>query len=107
MAELNPGAAELTVTQSTRDGVPVLALAGELDMSNARAVKAAIGSSGAESAGRLIFDLSGLEFIDSAGIAALLDAAERVGSVSVQAPAPAVWRVIEITGLTEILPLES
>jgi anti-anti-sigma factor len=54
-----------------------------------------------------VFDLSGLRFIDSAGIAVLLEAAERVGSISVRDPAPPVRRVIEVTGLTEVLPLES
>jgi anti-anti-sigma factor len=107
MADLSPGPAELTVTHSSEDGVPVLALSGELDMSNAAAVRQAIASSGAERAGRLVLDLSGLTFIDSAGIAVLLEAAERLDSVSLRAPAPAVWRVIEITGLTQVLPLES
>jgi anti-anti-sigma factor len=107
MAELTPAPPELTVTPSSEDGIPVLAVIGELDMSNATVLKTAIASAGAERGGRLVFDLSGLRFIDSAGIAVLLEAAERVGSVSVRDPAPPVRRVIEVTGLTEVLPLES
>jgi anti-sigma B factor antagonist len=106
MAELTPAPPELTVTPSSEGGVPVLAVVGELDMSNAAALKTAIASSGGEQSGRLVFDLSGLRFIDSAGIAVLLEAAERVDSVSVRDPAPAVRRVIEVTGLTDVLPLE-
>jgi anti-anti-sigma factor len=106
MAELTPAPPELTVTPSSEEGVPVLTVVGELDMSNAATLKAAVASSGGARQGRLVFDLSGLRFIDSAGIAVLLEAVERVGSVSVRAPAPPVRRVIEVTGLTEVLPIE-
>jgi len=107
MSELTPAHAELKITPSSEGVVPVLAVTGELDMSNADTVKAAVAASNAESAGRLVFELSGLRFIDSAGIAALLEAAERIDTVVVRSPAPAVRRVIEITGLSEVLPLES
>jgi anti-sigma B factor antagonist len=106
MPELSPAPAELTVTPSVEDGVPVLGLAGELDMSNTATLKAAIATAGADDGGRLVFDVSDLRFIDSAGIAVLLEAAERMGSVSLRAPAPVVRRVIEVTGLTEVLPFE-
>jgi anti-anti-sigma factor len=106
MAEPSPPPAELHVTSSSEDGVPVLALSGELDMSNTDALKAAIATSSARSAGRLVLDVRELRFIDSAGIAVLLEAAERIGTVSLRAPAPAVRRVIEVTGLTETLPFE-
>ena len=81
MSELTPAHAELTITPSAEGEVPVLAVTGELDMSNADTVKAAVAASNAERAGRLIFELSGLRFIDSAGIAALLEAAERIDNV--------------------------
>jgi anti-sigma B factor antagonist len=106
MADMNPAPPELTVTASSDAGVAVLAVCGELDMSNAATLKAAIASWGAESSGRLVFDLSGLHFIDSAGIAVLLEAAERFESVSVRAPTRVVRRVIEVTGLTGVLPFE-
>jgi anti-anti-sigma factor len=106
MAEIDPGPAELTVTLASQEDVPVLVLSGELDMSNTDTVKAAIANSGAERAGRLVLDVSDLRFIDSAGIAVLLEAVERIGPVSLRAPAPAVRRVIELTGLTEVLPFE-
>ncbi len=106
MAELTPSPPDLTVVPSAEDGVPVLAVTGELDMSNAAMLKAAIASTDAVEHGRLVFELSGLRFIDSAGIAVLLEAAEHVGSVSVRAPAPPVRRVIEVTGLTEVLRIE-
>ena len=106
MAEVSPAPADLTVTPSVEDGVHVLALSGELDMSNTDTLKAAIAASGAQGSGRLVFDVGDLRFIDSAGIAVLLEAAERIGSVSLRSPPPVVRRVIELTGLTEVLPFE-
>ena len=87
--------------------MPVLSVSGELDMSNVEHMRAAVASCGAAGAGRLVFELSGLRFIDSAGIAVLLEASESIDSVSVRSPTPPVRRVIEITGLTGILPIES
>lgn len=107
MSEMTPAHAELTITSSWDGDAPVLAMTGELDMSNASSVKAAVSASNAERAGRLVFELSGLRFIDSAGIAALLDAAERIDTVVVRSASPVVRRVIEITGVTDVLRLES
>ena len=52
---------------------------------------------------RLIFDLGGLEFIDSSGLAVLLAAAQKVPSVQLRNPSPIVRRVVEVTGLSEIV----
>ena len=42
--------------------------------------------------------------MDSAGIAVLLAASRKVPSVSLRDPSPAVRRVLEMTGLTTVLP---
>ena len=47
-----------------------------------------------------MFDLAGLRFMDSAGIAVLLGATKRVERVSLREPSPTVRRVVELTGLT-------
>ena len=52
------------------------------------------------------FDLSGLDYIDSAGIAVLLGAAAEC-AVRLRDPSPAVRRVVELTGLTDVLPVAS
>lgn len=106
MAELNPAHAELNITPSSDDGVPVLSVSGELDMSNVERMRAAVASSGAARTGRLVFELSGLRFIDSAGIAVLLSAAAEC-AVRLRDPSPAVLRIVELTGLTDVLPVAS
>ena len=54
----------------------------------------------------LVVDLTKLEFMDSSGIAMLLKIAARVDSVEIRNPSNAVRRIIECTGLTDVLHLD-
>jgi anti-sigma B factor antagonist len=105
MAELdgdNP--AEVTIeTRADASGAPVIAVAGELDMSNAASLEAAVEIAVAARPERLIFDLSDLRFMDSAGIAVLLGAVGKVESIELRDPSPPVRRVVELTGLEGVL----
>jgi anti-sigma B factor antagonist len=79
---------------------------GELDLSNAQALDKELERAMETSAERIIVDLSGLEFIDSTGIAALgrietHHGTERFGLI--RAPEQ-VQRVIALTGLERALP---
>ena len=107
MAELDPagGAAYCTVGVSRENGTPVVRLAGELDMVSAEGVRSAVEEALAGAGERLVFDVSELEFIDSSGIALLISATRKVPKVEVHHPTPIVRRIIELTGLTEILSL--
>jgi stage II sporulation protein AA (anti-sigma F factor antagonist) len=87
-------------------GAAIVTVSGDLDISNADALEAAVASIVARSPERLVFDLSRLRFMDSAGIAVLLGAAAKVQSVHIRNPTPAVRRVVELTGLTQVLPIE-
>jgi anti-sigma B factor antagonist len=109
MAELEPDlAAEASITtQSDPTGAPVVIVSGDLDLSNADALDATVASVAADRPERLIFDLSGLRFMDSAGIAVLLRAASMVNAVHLRNPSPAVLRVVELTGLTNVLSIDS
>ncbi len=100
--------AELVI-DSTVDvtGVPVVSLSGELDSSNAGSLEAAVTSITGRHPERLIFDLSGLRFMDSAGIAVLIRAAANVNAICLREPSPIVRRVLEVTGLSGVLPIES
>jgi anti-anti-sigma factor len=82
-------------------------VSGELDISTAGSLEATVASLVAERPERLIFDLSGLRFMDSAGIAVLLGAAAKVEAVHLRNPSPTVRRVVQVTGLANVLPTES
>ena len=82
-------------------------LSGELDSANAGALDASLAPLTGDGSARLIFDLSGLRFMDSAGIAVLLGVAAKVAAVRLRDASPAVRRVIELTGLSDVLRIES
>lgn len=81
-------------------------IVGELDISTVQSVRQALDRVTATRPDLLILDLSDLLFIDSSGLALLLVAAGEAGRVQIRNPSPPVRRVIEITGLDEVLPLE-
>ncbi|MCW3068850.1 MAG: anti-anti-sigma factor [Solirubrobacterales bacterium] len=100
------GAEALISTQSDPAGVPIITVSGDLDLSNAGALEATVSSIAADQPAQLVFDLSALRFMDSAGIAVLLGAAAKVDAVHLRNPSPAVRRVVELTGLTDVLTIE-
>ena len=85
---------------------PVIRLIGELDVSSVDHVRAATAKAISEGARRLVFDLRGLEFIDSSGITVLLAAVSQVDSVLIRQPSAAARRIIETTGLAGVLRFE-
>ena len=84
----------------------IVKVSGELDISNIDSLREALDQIPTSPPPAIVFDLCELRFIDSSGIALLLTTAHQVPSVQVRQPTPAVRRVIEITGLTDVLPIE-
>lgn len=98
---------DLSIAAATFEGIDVLKVSGDLDLSTAgrfgRALAAARGP-GAP----LIADLTGIDFFDSAGTHALLDAeraAAAEGTRLLILPSPAVSRVLRLTGLHSLFHL--
>jgi anti-sigma B factor antagonist len=81
------------------EGHVVVSLHGELDLVDAAAVAAALGALAARDLW-IIVDLSGLEFIDAAGVAALSrgrrQARNAGGGLLLAAPQPRVQRVLSL-----------
>ena len=109
MAELDRDhTAEVEIdTRYDPAGVPIVTVAGELDVSNAATLQATVASIVAKRPERLIFSLGDLHYMDSAGISVLLGAADKVNAVHLRDPSPVVRRVIELTGLAGVLSIES
>ena len=75
-----------------------LKLAGELDMATAQELLAAIRDHAGED--EVVLDFSGVSFMDSSGLRALLEAArdrEGDGAVAIVDPTPQVRRVLDIS----------
>lgn len=100
------------VVQTGHDGdAVVVALAGELDLPVAPLARDAFARALRESRQPLIIDLSGLTFIDSSGLYALLEADKRcreAGRVlSIRPGPPNVQKVFELTNTIDCLPFSS
>jgi anti-anti-sigma factor len=70
---------EFTVVQERSGGDVVLVLDGEMDMTSAPVVEAAVDEVAQNGADSLSFDLSSVGFIDSSGLRSLLLARQRFG----------------------------
>lgn len=94
-----------TTTRATPTGL-VLALVGELDSSTAPKAQEAIRQLTLRTGDQLIVDLSGLEFCDSSGIAALIAArslAGRAGATIALAAVPRhLGKVLGLLGLADL-----
>jgi anti-anti-sigma factor len=85
------------------DGVPVITISGELDLSNVDRIQAAIGAAAGGERQRIIFEAADLEYMDSSGIALLVTVARQVADVEIRQPTDIVRRIIEISGVDHIL----
>ena len=85
-----------------------LRLAGELDMTSAATLEAAVSRACSGSARSITLDLSGLSFIDSSGLAVIIHTSglcSNRGCAFQLVPGPrAVQRLFELTGLDGVLP---
>ncbi len=99
-------AAELHLTQ--RDDDPsILVVAGELDTHTAPQLDEHLER--VEAGTHLVLDLAATSFVSSAGLSAMLKAQRRLradgGSLVIRSPSPSVTRLIELSGLGELLGL--
>ncbi len=84
-------------------------LAGELDLANAKALDAELSEALADGQCQVLVDMRELTFIDSTGIAIVVAALSQAGDGKrlrfIPSSAPAVSRVLSLTGVAERLPL--
>lgn len=86
-------------------GSAVVRLRGEVDLATVAIMRAGVERALAQQPATLEFDMSGLQFMDSSGLAILVATASQVESIEVHNPTSIVRRVIELSGLTAILPM--
>jgi anti-anti-sigma factor len=88
-------------------GVPTIKLSGEIDMSNVDSLRRLIEPVVARAPEHVVFDLASLTFMDSSGIALLLQVSAKTGTVRLRGPSELVRRMIDATGLTDVLVVDS
>ena len=103
------GVGNLGIESLVVDGQAVLRLSGDLDMDSAELFGEAARRVHADGISRLVLDLSALDFVDSTGLSQFVLALKRQreigGEVVLQAPTGPVKRVLDIVGLSEMLPI--
>ena len=86
-------------TRASADGIPVVTVAGEIDMSNAGRFRDALGLAAASvDGGSFVVDLTGVEYLDSAGVHALFAYASRIRLIA----GPLLEPVLTVSGLSGI-----
>jgi len=79
------------------DGTPVVTAVGEIDMSNADRFRDALGQA-AGNGGRLVVDLTGVQYLDSAGVHALFGYTPGLELIA----SPLLAPVLAISGLSDV-----
>jgi len=101
-------AGTLTVRVAEEESERTIALSGELDLANADALEVEL-EEAMSGVAKVVIDMRELEFIDSTGIALLIGAMSRDGDSPrlsfVPSEFAAVTRVLELTGVTERMPI--
>ena len=97
----------LAVERSRSDGYELLAVDGEIDIATAPRMIAALNEALAEIKTPLVVDLSSVVFMDSTGLALLINARRRVvrrgHGFAIVCPAGPIARVFEIADMVESL----
>jgi anti-anti-sigma factor len=101
----------LTLDVRIDDRAVVIALRGELDPHTAPELRAAMDAAVTDETEVLVFDLGGLVFLDSSGlrviIAAHRELTGRGGRFVLRAPSDTTRRILDITGLTDLIEVEA
>jgi anti-anti-sigma factor len=105
VAELSDAPVAVVVSEGPTE--LVIALRGELDLSNIEAARAVVEAGVAAARPLLVFEMGGLTFMDSSGIALLIDTTREIDRVVLRNLQPGVRRVIEITGLSKVFGMDA
>ena len=99
---------QLACTQRVLNGAVCLGLTGELDLASVSILQAQFKAM-ARTEGDLIVDMSGLDYIDSTGAKALLDAHRQLSRtgrrIVLAAVQPMARRIIDVMGLEQAIPI--
>jgi len=92
------------------NGILIIAIEGRLDAASAPIAEGEINKALEGEQNRLLFDLSGLEYLSSGGLRVILSAAKEIrrrdGKVALAALKPYVYEIFEVSGFTAMIPIK-
>ena len=105
------GPSVLRVTPEIGPGTVFLQLAGDMDVATAPHLPEIVRSLPADQPQHVRIDLADLDFLDAAGLTALLHVKEivqaRHGHLSLHRPRPVVLRILDVTGLADAFDVDA
>jgi anti-sigma B factor antagonist len=100
---------DLSLDVTERDGVAVVAVHGEVDVSTAPRLRQQLIETASSGQDTVVVDLDAVEFLDSTGLGVLVSGLKRFrtqgGDLLLVCNPPRVLRVFEITGLTKVFSM--
>jgi anti-sigma B factor antagonist len=110
MSEPSTPVADFEVTAQVSDGTAVVVISGEVDVYTAPQLRDCLRRIDADDADRVVLDLSAMTFIDSTGLGVIVGAVKRLrengGTLTLRAPSKSTRKVLDITGLAQIIDIE-
>ena len=99
----------ITLSTSSEDGVVTVTVVGEVDTFTAPVLRSTLDSQLEQQPSELVIDLSGVQFLGSAGLAVLVEtqksARSREVGLRLIATTRAVTRPLEVTGLIDLFTI--
>jgi anti-sigma B factor antagonist len=87
------------------DGALGLAVSGEIDVSTVQELRDALAPLVERAPERIVLDLAAVDFMDSSGLAVLVAVASKIPYLEITNAIPIVRRIVEVTGLEDVLHL--
>jgi len=99
----------MEIHNRVENGILIIAIDGRLDAASAPVAEGEISKALEGEQNRLLFDLSGLEYLSSGGLRVILGAAKEIkrrdGKVALAALKQYVYEIFEVSGFTAMIPI--
>lgn len=98
----------LTITRDEQDSSAVFILEGDIDIASSMTLREELLQAAPDGSEHVVVDLSGVGFMDSSGLAALVGIWKAVrdhGSFRIAGPNATVTRVLTITGMEDVFDI--
>ena len=99
----------MQITERTEENIPIISITGDIDLESSPKLREFLKPKAAQKTPRLLLDFAGVNYIDSSGLATLIEYFQAVqgfnGKLALAALSPRVKNVFEIVRLEQIFSL--
>jgi anti-sigma B factor antagonist len=99
----------MQITERTEENIPIISITGDIDLESSPQLRDFLKPKAAQKIPRLLLDFAGVSYIDSSGLATLIEYFQAVqsfgGKLALASLSPRVKNVFEIVRLEQIFSL--